>query len=392
MVQRKSLAERPLRIFIVAGEHSGDQLGFKLMRSLRQATDGKLVFEGVGGALMINEGLVSLFPMADIAVMGLSAVLARLRRIFKRIAETVDALVAMRPDVLVIIDSSGFTHRVARRARRRLPTLRVVNYVSPSVWAWRPGRARRMRAYVDHLLALLPFEPAVHQKLGGPTCTYVGHPLLDRLSELRPGPDEAWRRDAKPPVVLILPGSRHSEISRLMRDFGAVAARLSEKIRPIDFVLPAVSHLVDEIERAIADWPVKPRILTGEAAKWQSFRTARAALAASGTVTLELALAGVPMVVAYKVSKLEEQLKYIVKVPSIVLPNLILGENAVPEFLQRACTPDRLAGAMLPLIEGGRERDAQLIAFTRLDALMRLPDETSESSDLAARIVLEIAR
>jgi len=376
-----------LKIFLIAGEESGDQLGAKLMRSLR-ARQGAVAFIGVGGHAMEAEGLQSLFPLADIAVMGITAVVARLPGIVRRGYRTVDAAVAARPDAIVIIDSPDFTHAVAKRVRRRLPGVPILNYVSPSVWAWRPGRARKMRAYVDHVLALKPFEPEAHRRLGGPPCTYVGHPLIERLDALRPSPGERPGLDREPVSLLVLPGSRRSEISRLMEPFGAALGLLRARgARPFTVTVPAVAHLADDIEHGVARWPVPARVARGEEAKYAAFRGAQAALAASGTVTLELALSGVPMVVAYKVSKLEEQLKYVIKVPSIVLANLILGENAIPERVQWDCTPEKLADALLPLLSDTPERRAQVAAFRRLDELMDVGAEAP--SDRAARIVLE---
>ena len=380
-----------LRLFLVVGEHSGDQLGFKLMRALREATDGPIAFSGVGGEAMAAEGLQSLFPLADIAVMGILPVIAKLPTLLARIKQTAQAVVAARPDALVIIDSPDFTHRVARRVRKALPRLPIIDYVSPSVWAWRPGRARTMRAYVDCLLALLPFEPAAHQRLSGPPCFYVGHPLIERLAELRPDAQEAARRIGAPPLIVILPGSRRTIIRRLMDDFGRTLALLEREIGPFEAVLPTMPHLATEIGERAAKWSVRPRIVTGEAAKLAAFRNARAALAASGTATLELALSGVPMVGAYKVSKLEAPLKYVVKVPSILLPNLILGERAIPEFLQSECTPEKLAVALAGLVRAGAARDAQLEALARLDGLMRLPDGDTPSAR-AARLVLQTVR
>jgi lipid-A-disaccharide synthase len=377
-----------LNVFLVVGEHSGDQLGFKLMRALRVATQGEIAFAGVGGEAMRGEGLNSLFPLADIAVMGILPVIAKLPTLLARIRQTAQAAIAARPDVLVIIDSPDFTHRVARRVRKLLPNLPIVDYVSPSVWAWRPGRAKTMRGYVDCLLALLPFEPAAHLKLNGPPCFYVGHPLIERLAELRPDSEEAARRAGEPPILVVLPGSRRSVIGRLMDDFGAAVALLSREIGAIEVVLPTMPHLAGEVAERTATWPIAPRIVTGENEKLAAFRTARAALAASGTVTLELALSGVPMVGAYKVSRLEEPLKYIVKVPSILLPNLILGERAIPEILQRECTPQNLATALVDLVRQSVTRAAQLAALSRLDALMQLPDGDTPSAR-AARLVLQ---
>ena len=380
-------AAEPVTVWIVAGEESGDQLGAKLMRALKARLGPERVrFGGVGGHAMAREGVASLFPLADIAVMGFTAVLARLPAIVTRIRRTADAVVAANPDLLVIIDSPDFTHRVAKQVRRRAPSLPIIDYVSPSVWAWRPGRARAMRAYVDHLLALLPFEPEAHRRLGGPPTTYVGHPLIERLDEIRPGPGERRPVGEGAVELVVLPGSRRSEVSRLMEPFGAalglVQARAS---RPLSVTIPAVTHLKDEIAAWARAWTVKPVLVQGEAAKWAAFRRAHAALAASGTVTLELGLAGVPMVVAYRVSKPEEILKYLIKAPSIVLTNLVLGENVVPERIQWDCTPERLAESLLPLLAETPERRRQEEAFARLDALMGTGGD--RPSERAARVV-----
>jgi lipid-A-disaccharide synthase len=371
---------RPLKIGLIAGEASGDQLGFKLMRALRaRVPDCQMV--GVGGPLMEREGLRSLFPISDIAVMGILPVLARLPLLLRRIRETITYLADEKPDVLVIIDSPDFTHRVARQLKKQRLDLKVINYVSPTVWAWRPGRARTMKGYIDHVLALLPFEPAAYDRLDGPPCTYVGHPLIERLDELLPSPDEQTRRDQCPFKLLILPGSRRSEIKRLMPVFGAVLQALSTRLEGrIEADLPAVSHLRAEIEQHVATWPIKPRLLAGEADKYQAFRQARVALAASGTVTLELALSSVPQVVAYQVSNLEAQLRHFITVSSIVLPNLILDEPAFPEFLQEKCSAEHLIKALLPLFEDSAERHAQVAACQRLKARMHVPVPPSEKA------------
>jgi lipid-A-disaccharide synthase len=381
---------KPLTIWIVSGEESGDQLGAKLMRSLKARLGAeRLRFGGVGGHAMAKEGLSSLFPLQEIAVMGISAVIARLPAILRRIRMTADAVVAAKPDMLVIIDSPDFTHRVARAVRRRSPAILIVDYVSPSVWAWRPGRAPKMRAYVDHLLALLPFEPEAHQRLGGPPTTYVGHPLIERLSEIRPLPGERRHIEGQPLKLLVLPGSRRSEVSRLMEPFGAALALLKERSsHPFEVTIPAVSHVAEEIRARAENWTVKSRIVEGEAAKWTAFRQADAALAASGTVTLELGLSGVPMVVAYRVSKIEEVLKYLIKARSIVLTNLVLDENVIPELIQWDCTPEKLTDALLPLLSDTPERQRQIEAFGKLDTLMTIGDEAP--SERAARIVEEV--
>ena len=373
-------------VFVVAGEASGDQLGFKLMQALRAAAP-DVAITGVGGAAMAREGLTSLFPLEDIAVMGIMPVLRRLPLLRARIQQTAQAVIAAKPDVLVIIDSPDFTHRVARLARAALPSLPVVDYVSPSVWAWRPGRARKMRSHVDHVLALLPFEPAAHQRLGGPPCTYVGHPLIERSGDWRASAAEEAARAAQPGTLLILPGSRRSEIERLLPDFCRTLALVTAAVPGLHAVLPAVPQHEARIRAIIAQFAVQPEIITGEAAKWAAFRQARAALAASGTVTLELALAKVPMVTAYRVSPPETLLRFMVTAPSIILPNLVLGKNFIPEFIQRDATPERLSAALLPLLAEGEARAAQMRGFAEVEAQMVLTEAKTPSFE-AAKLVL----
>jgi len=383
---------RPLSIHLVAAEESGDALGAALVRALAARAGGAVKLAGVGGRAMAAAGILSPFPIDDLAIVGLTAIPRRLPMILRRIRETADAIIAAAPDVLVIIDSPDFTHRVARRVRRLAPSIPILDYVSPSVWAWRPGRARAMRTYVDCVLAILPFEPAAHIRLGGPPCFYVGHPLIERISELRPNGDEALRRSADPPLVLVLPGSRSSEIRRLLSIFGAALARVSARIGPMELVLPTVPHLAAAVHAGVAGWPVVPRIVVEPAEKWAAFRSARAALAASGTVTLELALAGVPTVAAYRLTLIEEliaRLAGIGQLTSVILANLVIGENVVPEFLQRDCVPERIADALTLLFSDTPERLRQIDAFARLDRIMALE---AAPSDKAAAIVFDVAR
>ena len=377
-------------IFLVAGEESGDRLGAALIAAIKQRTRGNAHFSCVGGAHMAAEGVPSLFPLGDLAIIGFGGIVTRLPKIVRRIREVADAIVFARPDALVIIDSPEFTHRVARAVRARAPEIPVVDYVCPSVWAWRPGRARAMRAYIDHVLALLPFEPKVLTELNGPPCTYVGHPLIQHIGDLRPNELEKRLRMAGPPLLLVLPGSRSSEIRRLTAVFGVAIARVAERFGDIEVVVPAVPRLADTVRTAVASWRVPTRIVTDVEEKDEAYRTARAALTKSGTSTLELALAGVPMVAAYKVSLIEElAARVLVDVPSVILANLILGENIVPEFIQRDCTADRLTTALLPLLSDTPERRRQVDAFSRLDAIMDIG--TAQPGDRAAAVVLEFA-
>jgi len=370
------------RIFLVAGEASGDQLGAALMRALRAARP-ETVFAGVGGEAMAREGLVSLFPLEDIAVMGLIPVLARLPRLLRRIAQTARAVIDQAPDCLVIIDAPDFTHRVARRVRAARPDLPIVDYVSPTVWAWRPGRASAMRDYVDCLLALLPFEPQAHVRLGGPRCVYVGHPLVERLDELARPLQERGARS-----LLVLPGSRQAEVRRMTPIYGDALELLLRERADFEVAIPVAPNVEKTLLRELRGWPLTPRLI-GQAEKFAAFRNARAALVTSGVATLELALAGVPMVVAYKVSRAESLLRFLVKVESIVLPNLIIGENIVPEFLQEAATPRALAEALRPLLRESAAREAQLAAFRRVRE--RLLETGRTPSARAADIILEYA-
>jgi lipid-A-disaccharide synthase len=386
---------RPLSIYIIAAEESGDALGAALAASLITGEGGAVRLAGIGGRAMAAAGIASPFPIEQLSIIGLTSIAQKLPTIFRRIREAADAAVAARPDALVIVDSPDFTHRVARRVRRLAPSIPVVDYVSPSVWAWRPGRARAMRGYVDRVLAILPFEPAILGKLGGPPCSYVGHPLVERIGDLRPDAAEAQRREADPPIVLALPGSRRSEIRRLTGIFGAALARLAAaRAGAVAVVLPTVPHLLAEVREAVAGWPIKPRIVVEPAEKWAAFRTARAALAASGTVTLELALAGVPTVAAYRLSFIEATIlrliRFQARLPSVILANLAIGENVVPELLQEACTPQRLADALAPLLTDGAERRRQVEAFRRLDAIMAVGGVSPSAK--AAAIVADIAR
>lgn len=384
-------APRTVEVFLVAGEESGDRLGTALMRALRERTGGRIGFAGVGGHGMAVEGLASLFPIEELSIIGFSAIPKQLPAILRRIRATVDTVVQCNPDVLVIIDSPEFTHRVAKRVRAAAPAIPIVDYVSPSVWAWRPGRARKMRAYVDHVLGLLPFEPDVHRRLGGPPCTYVGHPLTEEVGDLRPSPEEAHRRRAAPAVLLVLPGSRGGEIDRLLGTFADTVTQVTARVGPVEIVVPTTQRLAERVRQATASWPTVPRIVVESSEKRAAFRVARAALAKSGTVTLELALAGVPMVTAYKVSAIETLIGRPIKnrLPSVILANLVLGENVVPEFLQEDCTADNLANALIPLFADTPERQRQIEAFRRLDAIMEIG--TSAPAMRAADIVLEYA-
>ncbi len=377
-------------IAIVAGEHSGDRLGGKLMTVLNASLDGPC-YVGVGGEDMAAAGLHSIFPMGEVAVMGPVAIAKRLPSLVRRVYQAVDTIVACEPDVLVIIDSPEFTHPIAKRVRKRLPQVPIIDYVSPSVWAWRPGRARKMRRYIDHVLALLPFEPAAHERLGGPRCTYVGHPLAESIEwvhELDPDPlrNSLGLADDSP-VAVVLPGSRPSEVARLAPVFGQALGELIERSGPLQVIVPTVEFVREQVAAATALWPVTPHFILDETDKFRAFRLARAALAASGTVSLELGVAGTPMVVAYIVEPLATVLRLVIKAPSIVLANLVLERNAFPEFIQEDCTAPNLAAALSDLLNDSPERVRQLTALQEFETRLALPGTTP--SRAAAQVVID---
>lgn len=379
---------RSPKIFLIATEPSGDHLGAALMKELRHRFGNEVAFAGIGGREMEEQGIVSPFPIGDLAIVGFAAVVKQLPMLMRRIREAAEAVIQAQPDILVIIDSPDFTHRVARRVRKANPSIPIIDYVSPTVWAWRPGRARMMARYVDHVLAVLPFEPDEHRKLGGPTCTYIGHPLVERLDTLRPDAQEAQRRETPPPLLVLLPGSRRGEIRHHMPVFGETLATLREQGLAVEAVLPTLPHLVDAVREAVAQWPVQPRIVTTEAEKQAAFRNARAALAKSGTVTLELALAGVPMVTLYRGGAVEAWIaRRVVRVSSIILANLVIGENVIPEFHQEECTARNLAPALLDILNDTPQRRHQLEAFAKLDRIMATGGRSP--SERAADIVVQ---
>lgn len=384
----------PLRIFLVAGEHSGDALGAKLMAALKRQLGDGVVFAGVGGAEMAHEGLTSLFPIEDVAVMGPAHILPALPRIVRRVYQAVGAALAFKPDCVVIIDSPEFTHPIAKRIRKRAPNIPIIDYVCPSVWAWRPGRAKKMLRYADEVLCLLPFEPDALVRLSGPHGTYVGHPLIERLDEIAGADADGLRArlglDANRPVLLVLPGSRRSEVDRLIDVFGETIALLADRGHVFDVVIPPVAHVRPLIEARSANWRVKPKFVEA-ADKYAAMRLARAALAASGTVTLELGLAQIPSVIAYKVDAVTAAVvRRLIATDTAVLANLVLGERVYPEFIQQDCTAERMSAALGELMTDGPAHTRQVEQLSRIPGKMQLASGTP--SERAAEVVIDIAR
>ena len=365
-----------LKLAVIAGEPSGDILGAGLVRQLAIQTGGPPQLIGVGGERLTAEGLTSLFDFTELSIIGFSAVIARLPKLIKRINQTAEAIIAARPDCLLIIDSPDFSHRVARKVRAALPEVKIVNYVCPTVWAWKPERAPAMTAYIDHVLSILPFEVEVVRQLGGPPLTYVGHRLMeDPGLEAAHQAQMAYRRDhssRRPPMCLILPGSRRSEVRRLGPVFGEAARALASINPDMTFVLPAGEHVRREIRDEILGWDVVCQVVTGDAAKWQAFGEADVAIAASGTVLLELALAGVPHISCYKLDPVSQLLSRLVTSWTAALPNMIADNVVISEYYDSQLRPARLARQANQLAGDTLYRSAMLSDFDLIRSRMEV--------------------
>ncbi len=375
-----------MRVFITAGEPSGDKLGAALMAGLRGlVTD--VEFHGIGGERMQAEGLQTLFDMDEISIMGIAEILREYRHLKARIRQTADTVTQMRPDVLITIDLPEFSLRVARLVRA-VSDIRIVHYVAPTVWAWRPKRAQKMAAHVDQVLALLPFEPP-YMQAAGIACDFVGHPVV--TDPQATDAEMLAFRDAHPgPMTLILPGSRRSEVARLLPIFGQVVRRLHKAQPKMNFVIPAAAPVVAQIEAGLADWEVAPVLLDprdpdAAGRKRAAFRAADVALAASGTVSLELAAAGTPMVIAYDMSWISRQIiGRMLLVDTVTLVNLVSETRAVPEFIGPRCEPGAIADAVLSVLKAPEaQRDAMALTMERLGKGGMPPGER------AARAVLD---
>lgn len=378
-----------MKFFLIAGEASGDQLGAALMAGLKQL-DPDAVFMGVGGPAMQAQGLESLFPMDELSVMGLMEVLPKYRHLKRRIAQTADAVTRAAPDALIGIDSPDFCLRVARAARPANPGLPMIHYVAPSVWAWRPGRAAKMAKVIDHVLAILPFEPP-YMRAAGMTCDFVGHPVA---TEEVAGPDQAALfRQAhgiapEAPVVLCLPGSRRGEVARLATRFDEALMRLRDRVPEIRVVLPTVPGVAGMVREMTRRWPTAPIVIEEAEEKRAAFAAADLALAASGTVSLDLAANRVPMVIGYDMAPLSRLIiGMLLRSDTVTLVNLVSDTRAVPEFLGRACQPDPLARALQQVLEEPAARMAQLDA---MDLTMERLGRGGEAPGLrAARSVMQ---
>lgn len=354
-----------MKIFLVAGEPSGDRLGAALMAGLKTLAPG-VEFAGVAGPLMQAEGMESLFPMEELSVMGIAEVLPKYFHLKRRIAEVAEAVVASDAVALVTIDSPDFGLRVAALVKARKPSVRTVHYVAPSVWAWRPGRAAKMARHVDHVLALLPFEPP-YMQAAGMTCDFVGHPVV--AEALASGEERAaWAGTG--PLLLALPGSRRGEVSRLMPVLGEVVGRLAARHPGLRVALPTVRGVAGLVREMAAGWPVVPEIVEDPGRKRGAFAAADVAVAASGTVSLELAANGCPMVIAYDMHPLTLWLmRRAALIDTVTLVNLVSETRVVPEFIGERCRAELIAPVVEALLaDPSGQREAMRVTMERLGA------------------------
>lgn len=385
-----SRREPPL-IFVVSGEASGDNLAARLMGALKEQTGGHVRFAGVGGPQSAAQGLDSLFPMHELSVMGIAEVLPHLPRLIKRLNQTAAAARALEPDMVVTVDSPSFTLRVAQKLRGT--GIPVVHYVAPQLWAWRAGRAKKLGRRVDHIMALLPFEVGFFAEYDIP-CTYVGHPAIESGALLGDGAAFRERHGLGPGtrVLCVVPGSRHGEVQRMLPIYSEALQLLKEHHPDLHIVVPVAPAVAHDVETATNDWPFPVTLVTDPSERFDAFAACDAAMAKSGTVTLELALAQVPMVVAYKVSAVTAFLvrRMGVSVSHASLVNLLADREVVPEFLQEDCTAEKLAGAVDTLLNSEEVRALQRQGFR--DVLKALGDATPKPSHRAAKLVLDLMR
>lgn len=380
-------ADASLLIFLVAGEPSGDEIGGRLIAALREAAGEGIGLAGVGGEAMAAQGFESLFPMEELSVMGLVEVLPRAVGITRRMSETAAAVRRLSPDAVVTIDAPEFANGVWRRLDGVDSAL--VHYVAPTVWAWRAGRARKLARRIDHLLALFPFEPPYFEA-EGLDCTFVGHPALEAGIERDAGAAFRARHGISGgPVIGLLPGSRRAEISRLMPVFADALRRIATVEPTIRAVIPAVPAQLEPVRHAAAGLPVPALVAARREERHAAMAACDVAIAASGTVALDLALAGVPMVIAYRVNPVTAAImRRMIRVRYVTIVNVILDRPAIPEFLQQDCTGARLAEAALGLLRDGRAREEQRAAVA--GALARLRPAGMSPSARAARTILDV--
>ncbi|AWK85760.1 lipid-A-disaccharide synthase [Azospirillum thermophilum] len=377
-------------LFLIAGEPSGDALGARLMAAAKRLTGGSVRFVGIGGEKMAAEGLQSLFPMGELTLFGIFELLPHLPNLIRRIDQTVAEILRIRPDAVVGIDSPGFTLRVAKKVKAARAGIPLIHYVAPTVWAWKPRRAAKYAAIYDHLLAILPFEPPYFEREGLP-CSFVGHSVVESGA----GAGDAARFRAQhgltegDRLVAVLPGSRRGEVTRLLPVFRETLERLTSTHQSLVVVVPTVATVRDRVAVELAGWPLRTILVEGDPAKYDAFAAAEVALAASGTVALELALARLPAVVAYRLNPVTVALyRRLIRVKYVNLVNLMLDRMLVPELLQEDCRPDRLAVELGRLLDDPAARQAQIDGVAEVAGW--LGQGGTPPSERAARVILDV--
>lgn len=375
------------RIFLLAGEPSGDMLGARLMQALHERTDGGIAFAGVGGSRMTGQGLDSLFPMDELALMGFAEILPHLPRLVVRMRQTLAAIERFEPDMVLTIDSPGFSLRLQRRLAGH--TFQRVHYVAPQVWAWRAGRARRLARDLDHLLALLPFEPPFFERYGL-ACSFVGHPIIEEAGARGDGASFRQRHGLPDDTVLLclLPGSRRGEVSRHLPVLETAMSRLRQSIPGLRVVIPTLPGIAPMLREPVGRWPVPTLVVDGPTERFDAYAASRLAIAASGTISLELALAALPFVTVYRTGPLTGWLaRRLIRVPHVNLVNLILHRSAVPELLQEECRADRIAEVAGSLMTDESLRSAQQAALGQAAEQLGATEELPPSRRAAERLL-----
>ncbi len=373
-----TISDRKLKIYLVAGEPSGDALGARLMRAMKKKTNGNVEFFGLGGDLMAGEGIKPLFDISDLAIMGLAEIIPSIPKVLRHIKETVDDILKVQPDVVVTIDSWSFASRVQKALRKKKTGIPQVHYVAPQVWAWKKKRAKTMYKYVDHLLTLLPQEPKYFTPYHLPT-TFVGHPVIE--SNVTKGDAQAFRQKytiaPEKRIIAVLPGSRHNEVARLLPVFLETAKQMHQTDENFYFVIPTVQTVAKRVKEMAKNCGLDVLVVETEEDRHNAFVASEAAIAASGTVALELAIANIPHIVAYKVSPMSAMLvKHFLHIQFVNLSNILLGREIIPELLQERCIPVNILSYMKNILSHGDWYDKQMEGFAKVRRILGMGEQT----------------